>query len=161
MKQKKFQANWASATDIGRLFGLSAIAVNKALEAKGLRDGTAKAPTAQALASGWAVATPLKDGTSHYMWSRSKVKALLAEAHQPLSDVEVALEDFVKAVVRLQKEAEDTGIDKLLWAFVEMEAPAIKRRGVTASEIRNACLRAGCKSQADEFIELLLGPLAP
>lgn len=77
--RNKFTQKWASQTDIGRPYGLSGIAVGKVLIEAGLRDAVTKQPTSQALAEGWAIATPLQDGTPHFMWSRTKVAGLLAD----------------------------------------------------------------------------------
>ena len=65
-----FGNRYRSATEIGRSFGISAIALGKALDAAGLRDPVTRQPTPAALGAGFAVSPPLKDGPPHFMWDR-------------------------------------------------------------------------------------------
>lgn len=76
-----------------------------------MRDAVTKMPTPEALRDGWAIATPLKDGRQHFMWSRAKVATLLADRSK-LSRVEQVAQD----VRRSMREADrllEQGEDKL------------------------------------------------
>jgi hypothetical protein len=88
-RHQKFTDVWANQTNLGKQFGLSAIAMGKKLKELGLRgeDGN---PTVQALLEGYCILTPLKDGTPFFMWSRQKIKELLrAHGYQGLNPQEV------------------------------------------------------------------------
>lgn len=69
----KFNQKWASQTDLGKLYGMSAVALGKELESLGLRDVVSKAPTQIARDGGWCVSTPLKNEKVHWMWNRAKL----------------------------------------------------------------------------------------
>ena len=66
-KEKKFDQIWSNQTDLGKRFGLSAIAVGKLLVEEGLKDQKTKLATEKALNEGYAKSTPLKDGTPYFM----------------------------------------------------------------------------------------------
>lgn len=85
-QRKKFQDQWMNQTNIGKLFGVSSIAVGKILVQNGLKEG--KNATEKALKEGYATFTPLKDGTPFFLWNVSKVSEILAEKHKPLTEVE-------------------------------------------------------------------------
>lgn len=106
-----FAARWASQTQLGRPYGLSAIAVGKRLSDAGLRDPDTKRPTPKALDEGWAIATPLRDGREHYMWSREKAKALF-DPRERLSPAERHAED-IRAARRQAARLEAEGQFKL------------------------------------------------
>ena len=78
-KKKKFQNKYASMTVIGKSVGLSGRAVGNRLKEAGLREDGG-VPSKEALESGIAVFTPLKDGTKHWMWDRRAVVRKLEEA---------------------------------------------------------------------------------
>lgn len=79
---------YCNQTELGKIFGISAKEVGKLLTQLGLKEGTAA--SAKALQEGYAKSTPLKDGTPHYLWHRTKVKQLLkAKGLQPKSHQEV------------------------------------------------------------------------
>ena len=71
-KEKKFNQIWSNQTDLGKRFGLSAIAVGKLLVEEGLKDQKTKLATEKALNEGYAKSTPLKDGTPYFMWNIEK-----------------------------------------------------------------------------------------
>jgi hypothetical protein len=71
-----FRNIWASQTEIGRKFGVSAVVLGRILLKHGLRDDEHR-PTPLAGDKGFAVFTPLKDGTPHWMWSRERIFDLL------------------------------------------------------------------------------------
>lgn len=150
---KKFQDIWVSATDLGRLFGMSAIAVNKALASAGLRDPASKAPTEQALAQGWALATPLKDGTPHYMWDKRKAKKILGKRVSPLPPEEVALEAALRAILRAEREAEETGSDKFLYLVVDEELGLV--RGTAPEIVASVCERLNIRTRIEEMQKLI------
>ena len=82
--QQKFTDVWANQTNLGKQFGLSAIAMGKKLKELKLRgeDGN---PTAQALCQGYCTPTPLKDGTPFFLWNRQQVEELMwAHGYQRL-----------------------------------------------------------------------------
>ena len=77
---RKFAKTWGNQTDIGRHFNMSAIALGKFLTAQGLRDPSTKLATDRAIAEGYAMATPLRDGTPFFMWNRSRIGDLLRKS---------------------------------------------------------------------------------
>lgn len=88
-RQQKFTDVWANQTNLGKQFGLSAIAMGKKLKELGLRGEDGK-PTVQALLEGYCILTPLKNGTPFFMWSRQKIKELLrVHGYQGLNPQEV------------------------------------------------------------------------
>jgi hypothetical protein len=97
-KKKKFNQAWKNQTDLGKRFGLSAIAVGKILSEKGLKTG--RDATQKALDEGYATSTPLKDGTPFYLWNTSKVSGIIGKDHQSLSNVELQVNEVRK---RLQE----------------------------------------------------------
>jgi hypothetical protein len=66
---QKFTDLWANQTNLGKQFGLSAIAMGKKLKELGLQGEVGK-PTVQALVEGYCTSTPLKDATPFFMWQR-------------------------------------------------------------------------------------------
>lgn len=103
---------WSNQTDLGKMFGISSIAVGKELITFGLKDAVTKAPTEKALLEGYALSTPLKDGTPYFMWDRQRVKGLLGEKHQRLTPVEKWANE-VLVVYRSAEAASKRGEDKL------------------------------------------------
>jgi len=154
---KKFSQEWSSATDIGREFGISAIAVNKQLCEAGLRNAAEKSLTARAIDEGWAKPTPLKDGTPHFMWNRPKVLGLLSQKRPRLSHAEVALEGFLRDILKLEEEAEETGIDKLLYFYIDAEVPGVRKLQPCAGSVRRVCDRLGIAARIEEIEALLAG----
>ncbi len=112
-KRKKFSQIWASQTDIGNHFGLSAIAVGKILTAHGFRDPDTRLATTEALESGWCAATPLKTGVMHYMWNIDKVRKLLETEGVSRLSPEERLANDVIATIRAAEHEADEGNDKL------------------------------------------------
>ena len=111
-KKKKFDQIWASQTDLGKHFGLSAIAVGKILIENGLKDLNTKAATSKALEDGFAVATPLKDGLQHFMWNRQKISLLLSQKHSKLSEVDFWA-DNVRTTIKAAEREMNQGNDKI------------------------------------------------
>jgi len=111
-KGKKFNQIWSNQTNLGKKFGLSAIAIGKLLVEEGLKDQKTKLATKKALDEGYAKNTPLKDGTPYFMWNIKKVRPLIEKDHKPLSKVDY----WVNEVLAIGKEANrlaDEGQDKL------------------------------------------------
>jgi hypothetical protein len=83
--RSNFSSRWASQTELGKAHGLSGVEVGKILIGAGLKDSKDKHPTEKALVEGWATATPLRDGTPHFMWSRERVRPLLRSVYPEIS----------------------------------------------------------------------------
>ena len=84
----RFRDTWSNQTDLGRRFGLSAVAIGKLLIARELKDTKTKMPTPKALEGGFAKATPLKDGTPFFMWNAQKIEPLISQSHEKLSRID-------------------------------------------------------------------------
>jgi hypothetical protein len=154
-KTNKFTNTWKSATDLGKQFGLSAIAVNKILAEHNLRDPFSKSPTEVALNQEYAIATPLKDGTMHYMWNIKKVIDIISKNNKQISPSEIALEEFTKTILRLEKESEETGFDKFLYWFFEAEKHTIIH--ATENEARAVCSRLKINNRLPEVLNWISG----
>jgi hypothetical protein len=111
-KHKKFSHTWSNQTELGKKFGISAIAVGKLLMEAGLKDPDTKLASQKALDDGYAKSTPLKDGTPYFMWNIDKVRKLIAKEHQPLSKVDYWVNQIQKMLQQAQKMC-DEGNDKL------------------------------------------------
>ena len=115
--KKKFNQIWSSQTDLGKKFGLSAIAVGKLLIEAGLKDQVTKLATEKALKEGYAKSTPLKDGTPYFMWSIDKVRPLISKDHEPLSKIDY----WVREVLEIYKEAQKAGDEGNKFAYLMLE----------------------------------------
>jgi hypothetical protein len=115
--KKKFNQIWSSQTDLGKKFGLSAIAVGKLLIEAGLKDAVTKSATEKALKDGYAKSTPLKDGTPYFMWNIEKVRPLIAKDHQPLSTIEY----WVREVLDIYKEAQKSDDEGNKFAYLMLD----------------------------------------
>jgi hypothetical protein len=76
-KHPRFRDLWVNQTELGRHFGMSAVAIGKKLQEVGLRTEQ-KEPSEQAKADGYCRYTPMKDGTPFYLWNKEKVAAHFA-----------------------------------------------------------------------------------
>ena len=117
-KGKKFNQIWSNQTNLGKRFGLSAIAVGKLLVEEGLKDQKTKSATEKAIKEGYAKDTPLKDGTPYFMWNIEKVRPLIEKDHKPLSKVDY----WVNEVRRTVREAEGLareGQDKIAYMIYD------------------------------------------
>lgn len=102
--RQKFTDVWANQTTLGKQFGLSATGMGKKLKELELRceDGH---PTERALAEGYCISTPLKDGTSFFMWSRQKTEELMrARGYQQLDPREVKARETADRWVHIHKQ---------------------------------------------------------
>lgn len=79
MKKNKFKMIWKTQSEIGVVFGISAIAVGKHLTNLGLKDGN---PTELAISSGFVHKVTDKRGQDFFMWNLSKVKDIFTEKLQ-------------------------------------------------------------------------------
>jgi len=127
----RFRDIWVNQTELGRHFGLSAVAVGKKLIEAGLRTKQ-KEPTELAKTEGYCRFSPMKDGTSFYLWHKEKVAAVFRqEGMNQLSQEEVEACNTAKELIDLAKQADETGIDKLLYFFIgeipQREYPLIDR----------------------------------
>ena len=112
MPKKKFNQLWSNQTELGKKFGISAVAVGKILIQHGLKDLQTKQATEKAVSSGYTKVTPLKDGTPHSMWNIQKIKSLIAQQHSQLDEVDYWVQEVKKILVDAQKES-DAGNDKI------------------------------------------------
>lgn len=104
----KFSEKWASQTELGKFYGMSAIAIGKELEAFGLRDGVEKIATKKAIDEGWCISTPLKDGTAYWMWSRAKLKeAFSSKGMAQLGAPQKAANEVMEQLKKAQKLIEE------------------------------------------------------
>jgi len=98
---------------------MSAVAIGKKLCEVGLRTEQ-KEPTERAKTEGYCRFTPMKDGTPFYLWNKEKVSTLLRErGMRQLSGIEVEARSTAQMLIDLQRQAEETGIDKLLYFAVD------------------------------------------
>jgi hypothetical protein len=142
-KNKKFKQTYTNLTDLGKQFGLSAVAIGKKLKELGLRqvDGT---PDPRALEDGTAKFTPLADGTPHYMWNRRKVAELIEYAGlQKLPKDEVQTRELADAWIRTLRLLEESvyGIEGDL-AYEEQNDIRRDARKAGLTERVNALLTA-------------------
>jgi len=127
----RFRDIWVNQTELGRHFGMSAVAIGKKLCEVGLRTEQ-KDPTERAKTEGYCRFTPMKDGTPFYLWNKEKVATLLRQSGMSqLSEIEVDARDTAQMLIDLERQAEETGIDKLLYFAVdeipERDYPLINR----------------------------------
>lgn len=141
--RQTFTGAWANLTTLGKPFGLSATAMGRKLKALGLRceDGY---PTKRAFVDGYCIPTPLKDGTSFFMWNKQKTGALMrAHGHQGLDPQHIEADDLADRWEHVHKqwqEALSGVVEELLMEEAQVIAKEIRRRGLT--EHVNALLRA-------------------
>jgi len=129
-RKNTWARTWVNQTELGREFGLSAIAVGNHLTALGLKDGPMA--TERALGDGYAVSAPLKDGTPNVRWHRERCIGLLLESG--LRRVERS------AVANARRDAEarrianeldrllDAGEDKMASLYVDTLDPQLAGR---------------------------------
>ena len=131
---QKFTDVWVNQTNLGKQFGLSAIAIGKKLKELGLRAEDGK-PTEQALADGYCKSTPLKDGTPFFMWNRQKVEEVMwAHGHERLDPQEVKARELADDWVQVHKQLQEAvyGIEEdfLFEQASDIEREA-RREGLT------------------------------
>ena len=76
--KKKFHKIWKNQSQLGDCGCKLLIKV-------GLKDAETKEATRKAIEEGYAISTPLRDGTPFFMWNREKIEPLLNDKHPKLS----------------------------------------------------------------------------
>jgi hypothetical protein len=136
---------WVSQTELGQEFGLSAVAVGKHLSALGLKDGSDASGTA--LANGFAVAAPLRNGIMNYRWNRERCIAALSEAglqrldHQAVREAKLDAE--ARSIVREIERLLDDGEDKMATLYWDTLDSAMAKRVNRLWEARYSTKEAG------------------
>jgi hypothetical protein len=131
---QKFADTWANQTNLGKLYGLSAVAMGKRLKELGLRgeDGN---PTERALSEGYCKSTPLRDGTPFFMWNRQRVgESMQSKGHQRLDTQEVKARELADEWVRVDTQIQEAvyGLEEeLLFEQAHDIEKEAKRRGLT------------------------------
>lgn len=110
----RFRDVWATQTQLGQEFNLSAVAIGKRLVQWGLR-GEDKRPTEGAIRDGFCHAAPLRDGQEFYLWHRERIRALLqAEGLAPLTRDEQEAREIAQSIVHCERHPEDPLADKMI-----------------------------------------------
>jgi len=123
-KKRKFSAIWATQTQLGNMFNLSAKEIGQKLNDLELRtysvDKHKYVPTQYAIDNGLCTSTPLKHGIPFYMWQREKVSQLLLDKFHlmPLSDADIEYRETALYLIEAEKEA-DEGYDKMYYLFFD------------------------------------------
>jgi hypothetical protein len=127
-KKRKFSDTWATLTQLGSMFNLSAKEIGQKLNELELRtysiDQHKYIPTQDAINNGFCTSTPLKHGIPFYMWQREKVSLLLQEKFHivPLSDADIEYRETALYLIETEKEA-DEGYDKMYYLFFDTISP--------------------------------------
>lgn len=158
MGKSKFTKTWGNLTDIGRRFNMSAVALGKFLKENGLKD-TNNAPTSKAMEEGFAIATPLKNGRSHFMWHKTKISSLLEEKGvPPASQVEVHVARIHKAILFYLKPNESDKLERIMLdampgEFNDMlrEVPQAIRLEVRSAVIAKVAPKMGTLEETERF----------
>src|SRR5579883_1825834 len=109
-KKRKFSEVWATQTQLGNMFNLSAKEIGQKLNELELRtysvDRHKHIPTHYAIDSGFCTSTPLKHGIPFHMWHREKVSLLLQEKLRlmPLSDDDIEYRETALYLIEAEKE---------------------------------------------------------
>ena len=127
-KKRKFSDIWATQTQLGNMFHLSAKEIGQKLNELELRTYSIEQhkhiPTRYAIDNGLCTSTPLKHGIPFYMWQREKVSLLLQEKLHlvPLSDADMEYRETALYLIEAEKEA-DEGYDKMYYLFFDTISP--------------------------------------
>lgn len=119
---KEFKKTWATQTDIGHHFKLSAVAVGKLLSEAGLRDGATREPTLRALNEGFAKSTPMRNGRAFFMWNRTKIGDLLRDKGlEKVSPVEAETARVFSEMRRYLNTTWDSDkMERLVWQTLDV-----------------------------------------
>ena len=123
-KKRKFSDIWATLTQLGSMFNLSAKEIGQKLNELELRtysiDQHKYIPTQYAINNGFCTSTPLKHGIPFYMWQREKVSLLLQEKLHivPLSNADIEYRETALYLIEAEKEANE-GYDKMYYLFFD------------------------------------------
>jgi hypothetical protein len=127
-KKRKFSDIWATQTQLGNMFNLSAKEIGHKLNELELRTYSVEQhkyiPTQTAINNGFCTSTPLKHGVPFYMWHRKKVSLSLQENFHlvPLSDADIEYRETALYLIETEKEA-DEGYDKMYYLFFDTISP--------------------------------------
>ena len=127
-KKRKFSDTWATLTQLGSMFNLSAKEIGQKLNELELRTYSINQhkyiPTQDAINNGFCTSTPLKHGIPFYMWQREKISLLLQEKFHivPLSDADIEYRETALYLIETEKEA-DEGYDKMYSLFFDTISP--------------------------------------
>lgn len=111
---KAFRQQWANQTELGSRHGMTAVAFGKWLVKMDLRDARTREPTEKALQEGFAISTPLKDGTKFFMWNRAKIGSLMKQnGVAKVSERDRLVAELSSNMLRLlrNEDAIDTALD--------------------------------------------------
>ena len=115
-RSPRFRDIWVSQTELGRNFGISAVAVGKKLAELGLRNEQ-KEPSELAQREEYCRFTPMRDGTPFYLWNKAKVAELFRQSGMlQLSKEEIEARGTAIELIALTKEV---SMDKSLYFFVD------------------------------------------
>ncbi len=127
-KKRKFSDIWATQTQLGNMFNLSAKELGQKLNELELRTYSTEqhkhVPTGYAIDNGFCTSTPLKHGIPFYMWQREKVSLLLQEKFHitPLSDADIEYRETALYLIEAEKES-DESYDKMYYLFFDTISP--------------------------------------
>jgi hypothetical protein len=113
-QNQKFTDIWATQTNLGHYFQMSARALGQKLVELGLRQydeiKREYVPTEKAITEGYCKSTPLKDGTPFYMWHKEKVEALLTATtgKKPLSKADAENRELALEIIKLERASESS-----------------------------------------------------
>lgn len=144
--KQKFSDIWVNQTTLGKKFNLSAVAIGKKLKELGLREANGN-PSTKALEEGFCRSTPLKDGTSFYLWHKSKVAELLKSGGlQSLTEQEIRCKELAETLVEASKLSE-RGDDKI--ACMMEDEVHDKMRSTDISLVNRFLKELGSKQQIE------------
>lgn len=144
--KNKFKTTWKNQKEIGLIYGKSAIAVGKALVELGLKDGSTKNPTDEALSEEIAKSTPLKDSTSFYLWHKAKTCEKLdslddwtrqSQEERDLQRLTSEYVSWIKQALKADKNGEHHVIVDGLYEESQSYAKQISKRGADFIEKAN------------------------
>lgn len=115
-RKKSKKSKFGNLTQIGERFGLSAIKVGEKMKEMGLREAEGQ-PSAAALKSGLAIATPLSNGIEAFKWHKSGLfNTLVQTGMKPVSPFEKTINSCTGMIAKSMREGkrlESEGHDKM------------------------------------------------
>lgn len=123
MGKKKWATVWVNQGQLGREFGLSAVAIGRKLEEVGLRQD--RQPTQAAIDGGLSHAAPLASGIPNFRWHKRKTIAVLAAAgltrrtpeEVRVADLDAEAREIAREILRLESSSGpmDGKLAGLMW----------------------------------------------
>lgn len=110
----KYNDLWKNQTEIGKMFGISAIKIGKILKENGLKHPKSNHATTTAINEGFAVSQPLKDKTPFFLWNLKKIEPLISKSFIKLSKERIEI-NKVKEIVNVCNKLVEFGQDKWAW----------------------------------------------